>query len=168
MSTTMSRKVTLPRTVDGALLARIAREGYGPGAWHGPDLKAALADVTPQLAFWRPGAGRHNIAEIALHHAFFVRSVRQQLSGEPAEPFVLEGEDWFELPDKAALSWPRVQEVVASQQRALEKTIADVGAGRVIPPKDTEAFDLVLGITCHAVYHAGQIQLIKRLKDGSR
>jgi hypothetical protein len=23
--------------------------------------------------------------------------------------------------------------------------------------------DLVLGITCHAVYHAGQIQLVKRL-----
>ena len=28
-----------------------------------------------------------------------------------------------------------------------------------------EAFDLVLGITCHAVYHAGQVQLIKRLRS---
>ena len=27
------------------LLPRILREGYGPGAWHGADLKAALADV---------------------------------------------------------------------------------------------------------------------------
>ena len=26
--------------------ARILEEGYGPGAWHGPNMKAALADVS--------------------------------------------------------------------------------------------------------------------------
>jgi DinB family protein len=165
MSSTLTRKITPPSALDAALLSRILREGYGEGAWHGPDLKAALGDVTPELAFWRPGAGRHNIAEIALHHAFFARSVRAQIRGEDAEPFVLEGEDWFELPSKAALNWPRVLEVVATQQKALEKTIGDVGTGRVTPPKDVKVLDLVLGITCHAVYHAGQVQLIKRLRS---
>ena len=48
------------------LEARILREGYGEGAWHGPELKGALADVTSATAFWRPAPGRHNIAEIAL------------------------------------------------------------------------------------------------------
>lgn len=57
-------------------LARIADEGYGPGAWHGNDLKAAVADVSPDVAFWRPAAGRHNIAEIALHHAWVTRRSR--------------------------------------------------------------------------------------------
>jgi hypothetical protein len=28
----------------------------------------------------------------------------------------------------------------------------------------TSPFDIVLGIACHAVYHAGQVQLIKRLR----
>ena len=41
------------------------QEGYGENAWHGANLKTALADVTPELAFWRPGPDRHNIAEIA-------------------------------------------------------------------------------------------------------
>jgi len=36
-------------------LTRVLDEGYGPGAWHGADMKAALADVTPAIAFWRPG-----------------------------------------------------------------------------------------------------------------
>src|ERR1051325_2458850 len=45
--------------------ARVLNEGYGPGAWHGPDLKAALADVSPRAPFWRPGPGRHSVAEIA-------------------------------------------------------------------------------------------------------
>jgi hypothetical protein len=39
--------------------SRVLNEGYGPGAWHGADLKAAIADVTPALAFWRPAEGRH-------------------------------------------------------------------------------------------------------------
>jgi hypothetical protein len=53
--------------------ARILREGYSEGAWHGPDLKAALADVTSPLAFWRPAPARHNIVKVALHHAYCVR-----------------------------------------------------------------------------------------------
>jgi hypothetical protein len=37
------------------------------------------------------------------------------------------------------------------------------GAARS-PLTDSERFDLVLGITCHAVDHTGQIQLIKKLE----
>ena len=146
------------------LESRVLNEGYGPGAWHGSDLKAALADVTPGLAFWRPAAGRHNIAEIALHHAYCVRAVRAQISGRPAEPFVREGEDWFDLPDEKALSWPKILDAVETQQQRLATLIEDVGAGAMVSPlADPERFNLVLGITCHAIYHAGQVQLIKRL-----
>ena len=144
------------------LESRVLNEGYGPGAWHGSDLKAALTDVTPDLAFWRPGAGRHNIAEIALHHAYCVRAVRAQISGRVAEPFVREGEDWFDLPDEKALSWSKVVDTVETQQQQLAALVEEVAAGS--PLADTERFNLVLGITCHAIYHAGQIQLIKRLR----
>lgn len=146
------------------LEARTLREGYGPGAWHGPDLKAALEDVTPKTAYWRPAAGRHNIAEIALHHAYCARAVRTQLSGQPAEPFVLSGEDWFELNDETTLSWSAVRAAVDSEQQQLAALLADLATGKIPPALgEAERFDRVLGITCHAVYHAGQIQLIKRL-----
>jgi len=151
--------------LDARVLARIVEEGYGPGAWHGSDLKAALADVPAALAFWRPAQGRHNIAEIALHHAYCVRSVRGQLSGQASKPFDLEGEDWFPLPDKSRLAWPKVREVVEAEQGALAALLADIKSGRVKSPlAEGERFDLVLGVTCHAIYHAGQVQLIKRLK----
>lgn len=164
MSTATSRKIAAASVVDVATFARISQEGYGPGAWHGADLKAALADVTPPLAFWRPKAGRHNIAEIAVHHAYTARSVRERLTGKAAEPFALEGEDWFELADESTLAWKKILELVATQQQKLETAIADLGAGRARPAEDVKPFDIVLGITCHAVYHAGQIQLIKRLR----
>jgi hypothetical protein len=158
MSTTTSEQTATPSGLD----ARILSEGYGPGAWHGPDLKAALADVTPDLAFWRPATARHNIAEIALHHAFCARMVRSQLSGVAPESFVLDGEDWFALPDESVLPWSTIRAVVETEQQRLAAIVADIGR-RQSPIADVERFNLVLGITCHAVYHAGQVQLIKRL-----
>ena len=156
---------TTTTATPAGLESRVLTEGYGPGAWHGADLKAALADVTAPLAFWRPGAGRHNIAEIALHHAYCARAVRAQISGTPAEPFVLEGDDWFELSDEKTLSWQKVQATVDAQQRRLADTVADIETGKTKSPiSDTERFNLVLGIACHAIYHAGQVQLIKRLR----
>jgi hypothetical protein len=145
--------------------SRVLNEGYGSDAWHGPDMKAALTDVVPALAFWRPAPGRHNIAEIALHHAYCARAVRAQVSGRSAEPFVLEGEDWFEVADEATLSWPEVLVTVETQQQRLSALIADIESGKAKSPlPDAERFALVLGITCHAIYHAGQVQLIKRLR----
>src|SRR5918994_200711 len=134
------------------LSPRVLQEGFGPGAWHGADLKAALSDVTPALAFWRPATGRHNIAEIALHHAYCARAVRVQLSGKPAEPFVVTGEDWFELDDDGRLSWASVQASVDNEQRRLAELVGDIEAGKMVSPiPDAEGFTLVLGITCHAI-----------------
>ena len=163
-TTTMSTKTETPNGRDPRALARVLEEGYGPGAWHGADLKAALAEVSPELAFRRPAPGRHNIAEIALHHAYCVRGVRAKLDGVDPEPFVLEGDDWFTLADQSALSWSNVVEVLRVEQTRLATAVAEIQAGRMRSPlPDSERFDLVLGITCHAVYHAGQVQLIKRL-----
>ena len=146
--------------------SRVLSEGYGAGAWHGPDMKAALADVTSSVAFWRPAEGRHNIAEIALHHAYYTRVVRTKISGSTEEPFVLDGEDWFVIEDESRLSWPTILSTVEAEHASLASLVSGIEAGK---PRSSlaepERFDLALGIACHAVYHAGQIQLIKRLRE---
>jgi hypothetical protein len=155
--------VTTTVKVPAGLESRVLQEGYGPGAWHGADLKAALTDVTPALAFWRPAPGRHNIAEIALHHAYCMRAVRSQISGVAPEPFVRAGDDWFELENEQAMRWAEVQSTVESEQSRLAALVAQIEGGVSSPLADADRFNLELGITCHAIYHAGQIQLIKRL-----
>lgn len=165
----MSTSTRKDRIVESGVESRVLQDGYGPGAWHGPDLKAALADVAPALAFWRPGTGRHNIAEIALHHAYCARAVRSQVSGRPAEPFVIAGEDWFEVSGEQTLSWSDIRATVEAEQQRLREVIARIEAGTVASPmSDEERFAVVLGITCHAIYHAGQVQLIKRLHGDGR
>ena len=153
--------------IGNGILSRTLAEGYGPGAWHGSDLKASIADVSPAMAFRRPAAGRHNIAEIVLHHAYCVHDVRGRISGTATEPFALDGGDWAELNDNSAVSWPRIAEIVDAEQRQLGEAVAAVGAGASSPLSESERFDLVLGITAHAIYHAGQIQLVKKLVAGS-
>jgi len=165
MSTRAEAKTEAPRTTTAPMFPRILQEGYGPGSWHGADLKAALADVDSDLAFWRPQPERHNIAEIALHHGYQAHAVRGKLGGRAPEAFPVEGEDWFAAAGPAAMSWDKIRALVETEQQRLAATVAELATGRsssTLP--EAEQLELVLGITCHAVYHAGQVQLIKRLR----
>lgn len=145
-------------------LNRILDEGYGPGAWYGSDLKAAVADVTPATAFKRPAIGRHNIAEVALHHAYWAGQIQSKLTGDAAAAFPLTGEDWFELNDEKALPWKKVVATLDAAQERLAKTVKALAGGKATSPlSEQQVADFVVGITGHAAYHAGQIQLIKKL-----
>jgi hypothetical protein len=163
MSTTTTRTPT-PAGIPAAALRRVLDEGHGPDAWYGADVRAAIADVGPAEAFRRPGKGRHNIAEIALHHAFWVREVRRRLTGSVAEPFPLEGEDWFELADGRPLGWSQVVAALEAETGRIAHAVEGLATGRVSSPlSEIERFDQVLGIAAHGAYHAGQIQLVKKL-----
>ena len=150
---------------------RILDEGYGlhpnaqsRGAWYGADLRAAIGDVAAKSAFTRPARERHNIAEIALHHAYWVGQIESKLTGAGATAFPLVGEDWFELDDDSRLSWSAIVTLVDASHQRLSRTVGEIAGGnRPSPLSEGERFDLVIGITGHAAYHAGQIQLVKRL-----
>ena len=161
-------KTPTPTGLPVSTFTRILDEGYAwhaaHGAWYGADLRAALADVTAARAFTRPARGRHNIAEVALHHAYWVGQIESKLTGGGAASFPLVGEDWFELNDEAALSWSAIVTLVDASHQRLSRTVGEVAGGdRPSPLSEAERFDLVIGITGHAAYHAGQIQLIKKL-----
>jgi hypothetical protein len=87
-----------------------------------------------------------------------------KITGSDPGPFIVDGDDWFDVPDGSRVSWKTIQDVVKREQQPL--IAADTGAanGTIASPLSVaERFDLVLGITCHAVYHAGQVQLVKAL-----
>lgn len=163
MSATATKSAT-PTGVPAATFNRILDEGYGPGAWYGADLSAAASDTKAADAFKRPAKGRHNIAEVVLHNAFWTNEVTSRLTGEPRAAFPLEGEDWFELNDEKALSWKKVVAALEASQQRLSQAVSKIASGaRTSPLGEAERFDLVIGIAGHAAYHAGQIQLIKKL-----
>jgi uncharacterized damage-inducible protein DinB len=157
-------KTATPTGWPAATFNRILDEGYGPGAWYGSDLRASIGDVSAAAAFKRPAQGRHNIAEVALHHAYWAGQIAGKLTGETAAQFPLDGEDWFELNDESTLTWKKVAAALDASQQRLSQVVAEIASGaRTSPLGEAERFDLVIGITGHAAYHAGQIQLIKKL-----
>jgi DinB superfamily len=163
MSTTLTKKPAPPGLPAGTL-NRILDEGYGPGAWYGSDLRAALSGVTPAAAFKRPGKGRHNIAEIAMHHAYWAGQITAKLTGDAPAALPLEGEDWFELSNESRLTWRKITATLEASQQRLSQAVAGIASGaRTSPLGEAERLDLVVGITGHAAYHAGQVQLIKKL-----
>jgi hypothetical protein len=92
-------------------------------------VKAALANVSSDAAFRRPAPERHNIAEIALHRAYCARGVRAKLAGVDADPFVLDGDDWFALSDPSTLAWSTILEIVQLEQERLAACVADIASG---------------------------------------
>ena len=165
MSSTISKTPT-PAGIPAATFNRILDEGYGPGAWYGSDLRAAIADVRPATAVLRPARGppQHR-RDRAPPCVLGGRDRPSKLDGRAGPAFPLEGEDWFDLGDDSRLSWAAMQSTVDAAQRPAEPTVAEIGERSLAPRRLSEAerFDLVLGITGHAAYHAGQIQLVKKL-----
>src|SRR3972149_6893245 len=64
------------------LLLSALDEAFERQAWHGPNLLGTLRRVNAAQAAWRPGPGRHNIWEIALHTAYWKNAASRRLTGE--------------------------------------------------------------------------------------
>ncbi|MGE3841380.1 MAG: DinB family protein [Vicinamibacterales bacterium] len=144
-------------------------EAFDHKAWHGTTLKGSLRRVTATQAAWRPGRTRHNMWEIVVHAAYWKYAVERRLMGTPRGTFALKGSNWFARPEIGArteAAWRRDVALLDQQHRALRASVARLAPAEILTPsrrgQPTHAF-LLRGIAAHDLYHAGQIQLIKRL-----
>ncbi len=145
-------------------------EAYDHSAWHGPNLKSSLRGITAEMAAWVPDKGRHSIREIVLHAAYWKHQVRRRLSNSDREAFPVRGSNWFHLNGDAGSwnekSWKARRVLLEGQHCELRQAVAGLSDKRLAEPagrKGQSAADNVMGIALHDVYHAGQIQLLKRL-----
>ncbi len=149
------------------LLVRILDQAYEKKAWHGPNLRGSIRGVSAAEASWSPGTGRRSIAEIVVHCAYWKYAVRRRLLSEQRGSFPLKGSNWFTLPKPLTEEqWRGYASLLQEQHRALRAAIADYPEARLerrSPGSKTTAVTLIYGIASHDLYHAGQIQLLKRL-----
>ena len=154
-----------------ALLLRILDEAYEKKAWHGPNLKGAFRGLSAHSAEWRPRPDRHSIVENVVHCAYWKYAVRRRLTGEKRGSFSLKGSNWFAISsplDEA--SWKEHAALLGREHRALRETVAAFPPGRLndFPTGGKVRFvTQIYGAALHDVYHAGQIQLLKRLQGMS-
>jgi hypothetical protein len=149
-----------------AVLLRALDQGYDHKSWHGPILKGSLRGLSAEQAAWRPAPSRHNVWEIAVHAAYWKYSVLHRL--RPEVRFPLKGSNWFPRPEGevSERAWKADLQVLADVHRDLRQAVAallDEDLETVPRGSRTSFLDLVLGVAHHDVYHAGQIQVLKRL-----
>jgi hypothetical protein len=159
-------------TQDVQPLLAIIDQGYDRRSWHGTNLRGSIRLVTAPQAAWRPAAGRHNIWEIVVHAAYWKYAVWRRLTGAARGSFPLEGSNWFERPrDRSDAAWRSDVALLGQMHRRLREAAATVSCRDLErKPKGSAAttFTLLSGIAAHDLYHAGQIQLLKRLSAGGR
>jgi hypothetical protein len=127
--------------------------------------------MTAKEASWRPAPGRHDAWEIVLHAAYWKYTIRRRLLGEKRGTFPLEGSNWFRTTDRSEAAWRaavRLLEESHRSMRAAIETLTETDLAEVPKGGTTSIQDLVTGIAAHDLYHAGQIQLLKRLRTADR
>jgi uncharacterized damage-inducible protein DinB len=143
-------------------------EAYEKQAWHGPNLRGSIRGLTAREAAWRPGPRRHSIWEIVVHAAYWKYAVRRRLLGEKRGSFPLKGSNWFVRSSKAdEQAWRQDIALLARMHKELRSTVAsppESALGRMSPGSRHTVRRLIAGAALHDVYHAGQIQLLKRLR----
>ena len=147
-------------------------QAYNRQSWHGTNLRGSLRGVTVKQAAKRPGdrPGRHNIWELVVHAAYWKYTVLRRLTGQKRGSFPLDGSNFFTRPidtdNMTDRAWRADIALLDRMHRDLRAAIVALPPGRLNSKakgaKTTNAF-LIQGIAAHDLYHAGQIQLLKRL-----
>lgn len=148
-------------------LLALLDEAFDSKSWHGTNLRGSLRGLTAEEAAWRPAASRHNIWEIVIHTAYWKYAVRRRLTGEKRGSFAIApGSNWFTRPEiPSGQAWRADLEVLLQEHVRLREVVSSLSPDLLEKPvgKGLTAAALVRGIAAHDLYHAGQIQLLKRL-----
>jgi hypothetical protein len=146
-------------------------QAFGRRGWHGPTLSAAVRDLSPGDAAWRPAPGRHSIWELVLHTAYWKYAVRRRLAPAESGRFSRSPANWPAVPeeptarsladDVALLANEHAKLVAVVRGFPPAKLHRKIAGTRFIPAEQ------IAGIAAHDLYHCGQIGLLKRLREDS-
>ncbi len=118
-----------------ASLLRSIDEAYDRRSWHGTNLRGSIRGLDARRAAWRPARG----------------------------PFSLRGSNWFPSPARPTdAAWKKAVALLATEHRRPRPVIAGLASAGPGPGSRQDPQRLARGIAAHDLYHAGQIQLLKR------
>ena len=153
-----------------ALLLQILDQAFDRKAWHGTTLRGALRGLTPEVALWRPAPDRHNVWELLLHAAYWKYIVRRKLTRDASLSFPRSPSNFPAIPEVAdAKALKADLALLGAEHRALREVVAsfpDRQLDELAEGSKWTHLEFIHGAAAHDLYHAGQIQLLKRLRGG--
>ena len=153
-----------------SILLAMIDQAFDHKSWHGTNLRGSIKGMKAEDAARRPHPERHNIWEIVVHAAYWKYIVRRRLLSEARGSFPLKGSNWFKRPASVEFTeaeWKRDVALLVETHRTLREAVAQMNPAQIHhTPSDSKVsnLELITGIASHDLYHAGQIQLLKRLR----
>lgn len=157
------------RTLDPRIdvLMQTYDQAFDKTAWHGTNLRGSLRGLKIPELLWRPDPKSHNIWEVALHCAYWKYVVWRRITGAKRGGFPRKPSDWPSLPTKQNTgAWNEDLALLDEWHAELREVLLQFNPARLNkkPTGSQVSFMKTLyGISSHDLYHAGQIQLIKRM-----
>ena len=155
------------QTPEVGLVLTILDQAYDHPSWHGTNLRGSIRRVSLEQAAWRPGPQRHNIWETMVHAAYWKYTAWRRLTGTKRGSFPLEGSNWFHRPQETTeQAWRSDTALLERMHALLREAVGRLSTGDLYAtPRGSKVsnFALLSGVAAHDLYHAGQIQLLKRL-----
>ncbi len=148
-------------------LLDVIDQAFDHRSWHGTNLRGSVRRVTHRQAVWRPSPQRHCIWEIVLHAAYWKYTVRRRILGQKRGSFPLKGSDWFTPEETTQAAWRQAVQLLVETHQSMRSAIASLRPAQlpqIVPGGNLSYGFLISGVAAHDLYHAGQIQLLKRLQ----
>ncbi len=156
----------MAKTGEIRLLVENLEEAFRRRAWHGTNLMGALRGLAVAEALWRPAPDRHNIWELAVHCGYWKYAVWRRLTGAAKGSFPLAGSNFFPRKQGTLAEWRSDLRLLRRCHLDLLQAVEAVRPGRLahrLPGSRFTTAQVIRGAAAHDLYHAGQIQLLKRL-----
>src|SRR5687768_14342249 len=132
-------------------------EGFNKTAWHGPNLLGSIRRVDHATASKVVIRGRKTIWEQVLHAAYWKQRVVNQVVG--TERFPRSPANWPTMPRPAtAEGWRADVALLVGIQGRLRSAVKGLRDDELTP----KLMKFIRGAAMHDVYHAGQINWLKR------
>ena len=132
-------------------------------SWHGPNLVKTLEGIDYTQAMQRPLGERHSIWELTDHISFWMeevwKSVRDHADLNPDKK-----KDWAEM-GASAEEWKQsVNRLEAAVNMTLDALAewSDEDLYKQVPGTEYTFKQMLHGMVHHNLYHAGQINLLKK------
>ena len=139
-------------------------------AWYGDSLREILNGVTAEQAKAHPIPNAHSIWEIVVHVNAWIKFFSGAIQGTPIPAWstMPKEMDWPPVKDTNEQAWKEAVNTFFDEHLRLVETIKSFGDERLeatVPGRTYNFYRLFQSATQHAVYHSGQIALLKKMVD---
>ena len=140
-------------------------------AWYGDSLRQILEGVTAEQAVAHPIPNAHSIWELLCHLEAWAKFAAGAVDGKPIPPWpAMPVElDWPAVTDTSEAAWKRALDSFFSNHLKLVgkiKNFQDERLEATTPGRTYDFYQLFQSAIQHAVYHGGQVALLKKIVAG--